>query len=51
MKIKWIISRITKRGHDMNELDSANTQSVIFSVLLIGLLHYLNNRDRKKAPK
>ena len=35
----------------MNELDSANTQSVIFSVLLIGLLLYLNHRDcKKKRP-
>ena len=35
----------------MNELDLTNTQAVIFSVVLIGLLIYLNYRDRKKAPK
>ena len=32
----------------MNELDLTNTQAVIFSVVLIGLLIYLNYRDRKK---
>lgn len=35
----------------MNELDLTNTQAVIFSVVLIGLLLYLNHRDLKKAPK
>lgn len=35
----------------MNELDLTNTQAVIFSVVLVGLLLYLNHRDRKKAPK
>jgi len=34
----------------MNELDLTNTQALIFSVVLIGLLVYLNHRDRKKAP-
>ena len=33
----------------MNELDLTNTQAVIFSVVLIGLLLYLNRRDRKKS--
>ena len=32
----------------MNELDLTNIQSVIFTVVLIGLLLYLNHRDRKK---
>lgn len=35
----------------MNELDLSNTQAIFVSVLLIGLLVYLNRRDRKKAPK
>ena len=35
----------------MNELDLTNTQAIIFNLLLIGLLFYLNHRDRKKAPK
>ena len=35
----------------MNELDLTKTQTVIFMVVLIGLLLYLNHRDRKKAPK
>ena len=35
----------------MNELDLTNTQSVIFMVVLIGLLLYLNHRDRKKSAK
>ena len=35
----------------MTELDLTNTQAVIFSVVLIGLLFYLNHRDFKKAPK
>ena len=33
----------------MNELDLTNTQSVIFMVVAIGLLLYLNHRDRKKS--
>lgn len=32
----------------MNELDLTNTQALIFMVVLIGLLLYLNHRDRKK---
>ena len=35
----------------MNELDLTNTQAVIFMVVLIGLLLYLNNRDRKKSAQ
>lgn len=35
----------------MNELDLTNTQSVIFMVVLIGLLLYLNYRDRKKSAQ
>lgn len=34
----------------MNELDLTNTQAVFVTVVLIGLLLYLNHRDRKKAP-
>ena len=33
----------------MNELDLSNTQTVIFMVVLIGLLLYLNHRNRKKS--
>ncbi len=33
----------------MNELDLTNTQAVIFMVVLIGLLLYLNHLDRKKS--
>lgn len=32
----------------MNELDLTNIQALIFSVVLIGILLYLNHRDRKK---
>ena len=35
----------------MNELDLTNTQALIFSVVLIGLLLYLNHRDRKKGDQ
>jgi hypothetical protein len=35
----------------MNELDLTNTQAVIFMMLLIGLLVYLNHRDRQKSAK
>ncbi len=35
----------------MNELDLTNTQSVIFMVVAIGFLIYLNHRDRKKSAK
>ena len=32
----------------MNELDLTNTQAVIFMFVLIGLLVYLNHRERKR---
>ena len=35
----------------MNELDLTNTQALIFFVVLIGLLLYLNRRDRKKSAQ
>lgn len=35
----------------MNELDLTNTQAVIFMMLLIGLLLYLNHRDHKKSAQ
>lgn len=35
----------------MNELDLSNTQALIFSVVLLGLLLYLNCRDRKKSAQ
>ena len=35
----------------MNELDLTNTQAVVFMIVLIGLLLYLNHRDRKKSAK
>ena len=35
----------------MNELDLSNTQALIFTVILIGLLIYLNHRDRKKCAQ
>ena len=35
----------------MNELDLSNTQAVIFMVVLIALLLYLNHRDRKKSAQ
>ena len=35
----------------MNELDLNNTQALIFTVILIGLLLYLNHRDRKKCAQ
>ena len=35
----------------MNELDLNNTQSLIFTVILIGFLIYLNHRDRKKCAQ
>ena len=40
-----------KRGHSMNELDLSNTQALIFAVILIGFLIYLNHRDRKKSAQ
>lgn len=35
----------------MNELDLTNTQAVIFMMVLIGLLLYLNQTDRKKSAQ
>ena len=35
----------------MNELDLTNTQAVIFMMVLIGLLLYLNHRNRKKSTQ
>ena len=39
------------RKTDMNELDLTNTQAIIFSVILIFLLLYLNRRDCKKSAQ
>ncbi|CRC45301.1 Uncharacterised protein [Streptococcus pneumoniae] len=33
----------------MNELDLSNTQAVFVGLVLIGVLLYLNHRDRKKS--
>ena len=35
----------------MNELDLTNTQAVVFIMVLIGLLLYLNHLDRKKSAQ
>ena len=35
----------------MNELDLTNTQAIVFVVVLIGLLLYLNQRDRQKSAQ
>lgn len=35
----------------MNELDLTNIQAVIFIVVAIGLLIYLNHLDRKKSAQ
>ena len=35
----------------MDELDLSNTQAVIFMMVLIGLLLYLNHRDRQKSAQ
>lgn len=35
----------------MNELDLSNTQSVFVSLVLIGVLLYLNHRDRQKSAQ
>ena len=35
----------------MNELDLTNTQALIFTVILIGFLIYLNHRDHKKSAQ
>ena len=35
----------------MNDLDLSNTQAFIFMMVLIGLLLYLNHRDRQKSAQ
>ena len=35
----------------MNELDLSNTQAVFVSLVLIGVLLYINHRDRKKSAQ
>ena len=35
----------------MNELDLSNTQALIFTVILVDFLMYLNHRDRKKSSQ
>ena len=35
----------------MNELDLTNTQAVIFTVILVGFLMYLNHLDRQKSAR
>ena len=35
----------------MNELDLSNTQALIFTVILVDFLIYLNHRDRKKSAQ
>ena len=35
----------------MNELELSNTQSIVFTLLLLGLLLYLNRRGRKKSAQ
>ena len=35
----------------MNELDLSNTQAIFVTVVLIGILLYLNHRDRKKSAQ
>ena len=35
----------------MNELDLTNTQAIFVSLVLIGVLLYLNHRDRKKSAQ
>ena len=35
----------------MNELDLSNTQALIFTVILVGFLMYLNHLDRKRSAR
>ena len=35
----------------MNELDLSNTQALIFTVILVGFLMYLNHLDRQKSAR
>ena len=35
----------------MNELDLSNSQAVFVSLVLIGVLLYLNHRDRQKSAQ
>lgn len=35
----------------MNELDLSNTQAVFVGLVLIGVLLYLNHRDRQKSAQ
>ena len=35
----------------MNELDLSNTQAIFVTVVSIGILLYLNHRDRKKSAQ
>ena len=35
----------------MNELDLTNIQAIFVTVVLIGILLYLNHRDRKKSAQ
>ena len=35
----------------MNELDLSNTQALIFTVILVDFLMYLNHRYRKKSAQ
>lgn len=35
----------------MNELDISNTQAIFVTVVLIGILLYLNHLDRKKSAQ
>lgn len=35
----------------MNELDLSNTQALIFTVILVGFLMYLNHLDRQRSAR
>ena len=35
----------------MNELDLSNTQALIFTVILVGFLMYLNHLDHQKSAR